>query len=143
LHVSFRNKATDYRALLRKMTCKDKSFYASSPSGTSYLAIQPCTKALECSHPIKPAILPYVMYIQVINRMAKMHSHCSAAFSPSCTLHMATTPYNIAMQYSNPMKPSTQCIHTGKRRCIGCLQLQVSFRKKATDYRALLRKMAI
>ena len=30
---------------------------------------------------------------------------------------------------------------TGWRRPIGCLKLQVIFRKKATDYRALLRKM--
>jgi len=30
---------------------------------------------------------------------------------------------------------------TGWRRCIGCLKLQVSFRKGATNYRVLLRKM--
>jgi len=30
---------------------------------------------------------------------------------------------------------------TGWRRCIGCLKLPVSFRKKAMNYRALLRKM--
>ena len=30
---------------------------------------------------------------------------------------------------------------TGWRRLIGCLKLQVIFRKKATNYRALLRKM--
>jgi len=30
---------------------------------------------------------------------------------------------------------------TGWRRSIGCLQLQVIFRKRATDYRAFLRKM--
>ena len=30
---------------------------------------------------------------------------------------------------------------TGWRRCIGYLKLQVSFRKRATNYRALLRKM--
>jgi len=29
---------------------------------------------------------------------------------------------------------------TGWRRCIGCLKLQVSFRKQTTNYRALLRK---
>ena len=32
-------------------------------------------------------------------------------------------------------------VHTGWRRCIGCLKLQVSFRKTAMHYRALLRKM--
>jgi len=30
---------------------------------------------------------------------------------------------------------------TGRQRCIGCLKLQISFRKKATNYRALLQKM--
>jgi len=27
------------------------------------------------------------------------------------------------------------------RRCVGCLKLQVTFRKRATNYRALLRKI--
>jgi len=31
--------------------------------------------------------------------------------------------------------------HTGWRRLIGCLKLQTIFRKRATNYRALLRKM--
>jgi len=30
----------------------------------------------------------------------------------------------------------------GCRRCIGCLKLQVSFRRKATDYGAVLQKVA-
>jgi len=36
------------------------------------------------------------------------------------------------------MCPAT---HTRWRRRMGCLQLQVSFRKRATNYRVLLRKM--
>jgi len=32
-------------------------------------------------------------------------------------------------------------VDTGWRRCVECLKLQVSFRKRATNYRALLRKM--
>ena len=32
LHVIFHKRATNYRALLRKMTCKDKALYGSSPS---------------------------------------------------------------------------------------------------------------
>jgi len=32
-------------------------------------------------------------------------------------------------------------MYTGWRRLIGCLELQVIFRKRATNYRALLRKM--
>ena len=37
LQVFFRKRATNYRALLRKMTCKDKASYGSSP---------PCTRSL-------------------------------------------------------------------------------------------------
>jgi len=36
---------------------------------------------------------------------------------------------------------TTHATPTGWRRPIGCLQLQVIFRKRATNYRALLRKM--
>ena len=40
------------------------------------------------------------------------------------------------------MNPQNDTSHdTGWRRVIGCLKLQVSFRKRATSYRALLRKM--
>jgi len=33
-----------------------------------------------------------------------------------------------------------QTLHTVLQNCIGCLKLQVSFRKRATNFRALLRK---
>ena len=32
-------------------------------------------------------------------------------------------------------------LHAGCRRCTGCATVQVSFRQRATNYRALLRKM--
>jgi len=32
---------------------------------------------------------------------------------------------------------------TGWQRCIGCLKLKISFRKRATDFRALLQKMTL
>jgi len=34
-----------------------------------------------------------------------------------------------------------ETFHTGWRRWIGCLELQVSFRKRATNYRALLQEI--
>jgi len=37
LQVSFRERATNYRALLRKITCKDKASYASSPPCMTYV----------------------------------------------------------------------------------------------------------
>jgi len=40
-----------------------------------------------------------------------------------------------------PPHLSVKCACTGWRRLIGCLKLQVIFRKRATNYRAFLRKM--
>ena len=48
-------------------------------------------------------------------------------------------PDNISAPYSLPWMSYVTC--TGWQRPIGCLKLQVIFRKRATDYRALLRKM--
>jgi len=47
------------------------------------------------------------------------------------------------MKYRSPpiYKCIRTCMHTGWRRCRGCLKLQVSFRKKTTNYRARLQKM--
>jgi hypothetical protein len=39
LQVIFRKRATNYRALLRKMTCKDKASYESSPLSILYLCL--------------------------------------------------------------------------------------------------------
>jgi len=41
--------------------------------------------------------------------------------------------------YLSPSTSGAQC--TGWRRCIGCFNLQVSFRKRATNYRALMQKI--
>jgi len=46
LQVIFRTRATDYRALLRKMTCKDKASYGSVP---------PCIRSLSTQHQNFPA----------------------------------------------------------------------------------------
>jgi len=45
------------------------------------------------------------------------------------------------MQFTPPPKSNALCDFTGWRRSIGCLKLQVIFRKRATIYRALLWKM--
>jgi len=56
LQVIFRKRATDYRALLRKMTSKDKASYASSPPCMSHLHAShliyapPCMSHLHASH---------------------------------------------------------------------------------------------
>ena len=78
MQVIFRKRATKYRALLRKITCKDKASYGSSP---------PCSK-----------------------------------------------PSGLALG-------ALQFRITGWRGPLGCHKLQVIFRKRATKYRAHLRKM--
>jgi len=46
------------------------------------------------------------------------------------------------MGLRHPVETSTAMdVSTGWRRPVGCLKLQVIFRKRATNYRALLRKM--
>ena len=45
--------------------------------------------------------------------------------------------YYIYSHIYKHLQPLSYC--TGWRRPVGCLQLQVIFRKRATDYRALLR----
>ena len=42
---------------------------------------------------------------------------------------------------SSTYRENVYRVHTGWRRLIGCLKLQVIFRKRATNYGALLRKM--
>ena len=69
----------------------------------------------------------YILYIQYLthklgNRDAKKTSSSSLAY---------------ALVEIRKSQPAT----TELRRPIGCLKLQVIFRKRATNYRALLRKM--
>jgi len=64
------------------------------------------------------------------------------------------TQLNLAIDYTWLQHTATDCNKlqhtttyvgcgvTGWRRCIGCLKLQVSFCKRATNHRALLRKIA-
>jgi len=54
----------------------------------------------------------------------------------------AKEPYDLWLFCGKSNKRySTKDIATGWRRLIGCLKLQVIFRKRATNYRALLWKM--
>jgi len=59
-------------------------------------------------------------------------------------LATATRAHTIQLQHATTMSSSGD-IHTatttGIRRCVGCLKSQVPFHKRATNYRALLRKM--
>jgi len=52
-----------------------------------------------------------------------------------------TQQYNLSFHCHTQHLSSTTSLCTGWRRGIGCLKLQVIFRKRATMYRALSRKM--
>ena len=61
------------------------------------------------------------------------------------TLLTATTYIHLYIAHSdwtNSIECNTMTLDTGWRKPIRCLKLQVIFRKRATDYRALLWKMA-
>ena len=71
--------------------------------------------------------------------------HISSQFFFRISVHLAfplwgfpSKSYGLSLQ----LAPHTGKLCTGWRRLIGCLKLQVSFRKRATNHRALLRKMA-
>ena len=50
LQISFRKRATNCRALLRKMTSKDKASYDSTPPGTPMGFCHPVARAHTCTH---------------------------------------------------------------------------------------------
>ena len=65
-------------------------------------------------------------------------SHCSYVYTYAIHIHIIYIyVYDIYMQVGR--RGRSRC--TGWQRCIGCLKLQVIFRKRATNFEALLRKM--
>jgi len=56
-------------------------------------------------------------------------------------MHMYMSKYSYAYVHEYILICICKCRRTQWRRCIGCLKLQVSFRKRATHYKALLREM--
>ena len=65
------------------------------------------------------------------------HTHTEPSWSDAWYDWVFPDMYSIFIYYSN----SSHLATTGWRRPLGCLKLQVIFRKRATDNRALLRKM--
>jgi len=65
------------------------------------------------------------------------HTHCKV--SPKSATHCATHCNTLCNRVWSKLDRSK--LSTGWRRPIGCLKLQIIFRKRATKYRALLRKM--
>jgi len=78
------------------------------------------------------------------------HSHMSSYVSKSCsymwmslneTSHIQMWMSTCVILLCEWVNETMSHPLTGWQRCIGCLKLHVSFRKRATIYRALLRKM--
>jgi len=61
----------------------------------------------------------------------------SAKESYNLWLFCRKRPMGLQAPYLKVFRTSTSIFPTGWRRCIGCLKLQVSFRKRATTYRAI------
>jgi len=103
LQVIFRKRATNLRALLRKMTYKDKE----SLDAVSHRADVRC------------------------EMMGGVESY-------TCICTYSFLYVSIIQTYVSHLTSQTYISHP-----IGCLKLQVIFRKRATNHRALLRKSAV
>jgi hypothetical protein len=71
------------------------------------------------------------------NRRGVTHNTCDITYA-SLIIHGS---YVVMIDVTSVMWDLTSDKPTGWQRPIGCLKLQIIFRKRATNYRALLRKM--
>jgi hypothetical protein len=87
-------------------------------------------------------LFSYTFYISLLTKCTALYIQVSGLFSyilyVSFRIHCLTLFVCITRFFPYMLKVSCR---TGWRRPIGCLKLQVIFRKRATNYRALLRKM--
>jgi len=113
LQVSFCRRATKYRALLRKMTSKDKVSYDSTP---------PCIKK--------------------DSKSTHTHTHETPQPPPPTHIHTHTHIFQGAHRCGSSIivAKDTQLGSAARYICMAH-KLQVSLRKRATKYWALLRKM--
>ena len=91
MQVIFCKRATNYMALLWKMTCKDKASYDSTPlsilrTGALMHSFCPCTRSLRCSLCLSPALsvsraralspaLPHGPFVPCVRVRARAHTH--------------------------------------------------------------------
>jgi len=100
------------------------------------------------SHPIIIFYKPFTIKFIVQNGC-----HARADFWQMAVVFKNLSCHGLAVLFENVL-PKTDCTKrlafegwllrhgcTVWRRCAGCLKLQVFFRKRATDYKALLREM--
>jgi len=146
-------RATNYRALLRKMTYQNKAscaFLQHRMFKHPYMlsAKEPPMKGFFCGKwPIKislpPCMFPHDWVIS--HRQMLQVSFFRWATNDRALLREMTyqnifaTLYVLTwMGYCTQANQSRHAYCTGWRRTVGCLKLQVIFHNRATDYRALL-----
>ena len=74
LYVFFRKRATKYRALLRKMTCKDKASYGSSPPFTVWTK---CMLQIHSANSVAIALVSSIRGVHSLHTFTRLPSHCN------------------------------------------------------------------
>jgi len=81
LQVIFRERASNYRALSRKMICKDKASYGSSP---------PCIICVSCIYTIR-----YLINILLLHVWATVSTKCFLPFTRMATANCPSATFNL------------------------------------------------
>jgi len=109
--------------------------YPASHTGNTVRKVEFEVRVLElgiCAN--EPCIFERALYFRVFEKTLTSNTTFPIAL-PACedVTHLHVTYLShVGLNHAT---------HTGWRRCIGCVQLQVSFHKRATNYRSLLQKM--
>jgi len=160
LQVFFRKRATNHRSLFREITCKDRASYG---SWWDLVELRIHTFEVWCFLEIPNVHVYIYTYMHTYTYVYMCVYVCLCVFvwpyfsssrslillSPTLVgsiklyVSFAKEPYkrNDNLQKRPVMSHSLILLFpTGWQRPIGCLKLQVIFRKRATNLRALLRK---
>jgi len=89
-------------------------------------------------------IYVYIKSVHVFQSSTNGWWRTSCMQRTRCTQRMSCMCWRSSRPALNASRShflKSQLYNTGWKRGIGCFKLQVSFRKRATNYRALLRKM--
>ena len=103
-------------------------------------SVLPCV-AICCSERKVPRVLQCIAMCCSERKVPRVSPYVSALCE--CLLHCmhSLLPLTFAFHTLLLFALHALTLATGWPKCVGCLKLQVSFRKSATHHRALLRKM--